>query len=107
MNYAYMGLHTYTMTASVSDNPAVTDTSFTIDINVYCEITAITLTPSTITSPNHYLATSLPLPAPTDTTIPLPTVALTPSTCGATITIVTIDTGISSTPTWLVTSSLI
>jgi hypothetical protein len=104
-----MGLHTYTMTASASDNnPAANNNSFTIDINVYCEITAITLTPSTITSPNHYLATSLPLAAPpTDTTIPLPTVALTPSNCGATITIVTIDTGISSTPTWLITPSKI
>jgi hypothetical protein len=70
----------------------------------------MTLSSSTITSPAHILATSLPLAAPTDTTIPMPTVTFTPSTCGATTTdyqIVTIDTGTNSTPAWVASPTLI
>lgn len=101
-NFANVGLQTFTVTAKDTVTASVINTDMIVSVSIFCQITSMTLSTSTITSPVHILATSPPQAWPGDTTIPVPTVTWIPTGCLATPTIVTIDTATSTTPSWVI-----
>jgi hypothetical protein len=98
-NYADVGLHNYTLKAIDSIATSVVNTSYSFTVAVYCRVTAIAVSSSTIANVTHLLTASAPL-TQANTPIGVPTISVTPSAC-ATAQLQLIELSSNSTPAWI------